>query len=57
MNTLADMASLSLVYYLVPRFILQIPCMSFEPKRLRYPCGPESFKHAIIIRFGPAPQQ
>ena len=31
--------------------------MSFEPKRLRYPFDAESFKHAIIIRFGPASQQ
>ena len=31
--------------------------MSFEPKRLRYPFDPESFKNAIIIRFGPASQQ
>ena len=43
--------------YLVHRFILQTPCMSFEPKRLRYPFDPESFKHAIIIRLGPASEE
>ena len=31
--------------------------MSFEPKRLRYPFDPESFKHAIIIRLSPASQE
>ena len=51
------MTSLSLVYYLVPRFILQTPCMSFKPKRLRYPFDLESFKHAIIIRVGKASKQ
>ena len=43
--------------YLVPRFILQTPCMSFEPKRLRYPCDSESCKYAIIIRVSPVPQK
>ena len=43
--------------YLVHRFILQTPCMSFEPKRLRYPFDPESFIRAIIIRLSPASQK
>ena len=43
--------------YLIHRFILQTPCMSFEPERLRYPFDPESFKYTIIIRLSPASQK
>jgi len=43
--------------YLVHRFILQTPCISFKPKRLRYPFDSEFFKHAIIIRLSPASQE
>ena len=57
-NTLTNIASLSLICYI--SFIdssYKRHALSFEPKRLRCPFDPESFKHAIIIRLIPASQE